>query len=521
MKEKKLGLFVPGIFSALAVLLAIACGERSPNASAAISLKFDLTANRGPGTAADMDCFLVNVKGSGVVATYPLVDFGNGVTSSCLDLGTVSKAFSLSDVTGSGIRIPVKTGTARTIEVLGFEGLGTCAGKKLNDLLAVSGAELYTLGSKTTDIFTSTTVAIENTYVDGTTPDKVGACENSSGSTGPARVYRYASGNYYDLGLRATSINALHVSGGNLYIGGEFTDGGGNANADNFAIYDISAQTISGFAPVSGPVLAITKSGSNVYVGGAFLDAGGNTAADRIARWDGTSWSSAAGGIDDGQVKALETVGSYVYVGGTFSSVDSDSSVNSLARFFDSGGSWAKVGSTSPIGLGADVRALLSQSTNLYIGGSFTDAGGNIDADNIAVYTGGTQVQAIAPGAGLNGTVNALGAMTGGDFYATGSFSMGGGRSGIAQFTGGSWTAFGTGFTGTGYALVTLGTDYFLGGSFSSVSGTANTSNIAKWNVSSWQSLGMGLNGAVKALASDGSNLFIGGDFTNSGGSRR
>ncbi len=518
MVEKQLRIFVPGILSALMVLLAIACTDRSPTASAEISLKFDFAAGRGPGTAADMDCFLVNIRGNGVVATYPLVDFGDGVTSSCLDLGTVSTAVSVSDATTSGIRMPVKTGTARTIEVLGFEGLGTCAGKSLKELLAVDGAELYKLGSTTTDIFTNRTVTIENSYVDGTTPDKIDDCEESGGANGPARVYRYYSGNYYDLGLRATAIHALHVNGGNLFIGGDFADGGGNADADNFAIYNISAQTFSGFAPVSGPVLAITQEGANVYVGGAFLDAGGNAFADRVARWSGAIWSALGTGIDNGQVNALETMGGNVYVGGTFSSVEGDTSLNSLARFSDIGNSWLQVGSTTRIGTGKEVRALKADSPLLFIGGNFTDAGGNSDADNIALYNGGSIVQAVGLGAGLNGAVNGLGTISGSDFYATGSFTMAGGKVGIAQFISGAWEPFGTGFSGTGYALVTVGTEYFLGGSFSSVGGIASTANIARWTGTNWADVGMGLNGQVKALATDGTNVFIGGDFTSNNG---
>jgi hypothetical protein len=523
MKEKTLRIFVPGIFSALAVLLAIACTERSPRTSAEVSLEFNFAATRGPGSAAGMDCFLVNVKGAGVVATYPLVDFGDGVTSSCLDLGTVSAAFSLSDATTSGIRLQVKTGTARTIEVLGFEGLGTCAGKSLKELLDTDDAELYTLGSTTTDISSNRTIAIENSYVSGTTEDKVEECEeagSSGGGSGLARVYRYYGGSYYDLGLRATSINALHVSGGNLFIGGDFSDAGNNTNADNFAVYDIAGHTFAGFAPLSGPVRAITNIGGNVYVGGSFLDASGNDFADRIARWDGTLWSGLGSGVNNGQVNALEALGGFVYVGGTFSSADGNSTLDSLATWADTGNSWGQVAPSAPMGAGKEVRALKGAAPYLFIGGNFVNAGGNDDADNIALYAGGSIIQAPGAGAALNGAVNALGMISGSEFYATGSFTNAGGNpnaDGIAQFITGNWAPLGTGFSGTGYALATFGTDYYLGGAFSNVGAVLNTANIAQFNGSSWQSVGMGLNGAVKAIATDGTNYFVGGDFNATG----
>src|SRR5262245_18731817 len=41
---------------------------------------------------------------------------------------------------------------------------------------------------------------------------------------------------------------------------------------------------------LNSTVNAIAVSGSDVYVGGAFTDAGGNANADRIARWNGSTW---------------------------------------------------------------------------------------------------------------------------------------------------------------------------------------------------------------------------------------
>jgi hypothetical protein len=40
-------------------------------------------------------------------------------------------------------------------------------------------------------------------------------------------------------------------------------------------------------------------SGSDVYVGGVFTDAGGNPNADRIARWDGSAWQALGGGLNN------------------------------------------------------------------------------------------------------------------------------------------------------------------------------------------------------------------------------
>jgi hypothetical protein len=50
---------------------------------------------------------------------------------------------------------------------------------------------------------------------------------------------------------------------------------------------------------LNNAVLAVAVSGTDVYVGGVFTDAGGNPNADRIARWDGSAWQALGGGLND------------------------------------------------------------------------------------------------------------------------------------------------------------------------------------------------------------------------------
>lgn len=49
-------------------------------------------------------------------------------------------------------------------------------------------------------------------------------------------------------------------------------------------------------AGLNGPVNAVVVSGDDVYVGGGFTDAGGITDADYLARWDGANWHAVAPG---------------------------------------------------------------------------------------------------------------------------------------------------------------------------------------------------------------------------------
>ncbi|GEM_PF-1174143 len=223
-------------------------------------------------------------------------------------------------------------------------------------------------------------------------------------------------------------------------------------------------------------IYAVAVSGTNVYVGGDFTTING-VAANRVAMWNGTAWSAVGTGIDNGAVYALAVDG----------------------------------------------------SGNLYAGGSFTTIGTN-PRNRIALWDGATWAIAgngMGTNNGFNDTVYAL-AVSGTTLYAGGVFTTqryGGGASTItvnriAQLSGGTWSAVGTGIT-TGnavYALAVSGTDLYAGGDFTAAGGNA-ANRIARWSGSAWSALGSGMNDIVYALAVDGTTLYAGGQFTTAGGS--
>ena len=139
----------------------------------------------------------------------------------------------------------------------------------------------------------------------------------------------------------------------------------------------------------------------------------------------------------------------------------------------------------------------------------------------------GTTPSAITQG-GMSGGVNALAFDTSGNVYVGGSFASAGGvanTSYIAKWNGSSWSALGTGMNGDVSALVYDSTNNVLyaGGTFTTAGGVT-VNRVAKWNGTSWTALGTtgvsGTSAAVYALAMDssGNNLYAGGNFTTAGG---
>ncbi|MGQ9614377.1 two-component regulator propeller domain-containing protein, partial [Chloroflexus sp.] len=324
--------------------------------------------------------------------------------------------------------------------------------------------------------------------------------------------------------LQGSPVRALAVDrDGNLYVGGEFTDAGGNPDADYIARWDGQAwhdvgSGVSGivhafafgpdgnlyvggefaragpptnpfdfftFAPSRRPgyvvrwdgrdwhalgtvvddtvyALAFGPDGS-LYVGGYFTNAGGNPDADSVLRWDGRDWHALGEGVSDGVVTTQIAVGS----DGVYVSSPSIIS-NRPSLWFWNGTTWVPM-----LPPAIDVYDIvIGPDGSLYIGGEFTDAGGNPDADYIARWDGRT------------------------------------------------WHALGTGVNGNVLAFA-VGPDgsLYVGGHFTDAGGNPDADYIARWDGQAWHAVGAGLTETVRALAvgPDGS-LYVGGDFTDVAG---
>jgi hypothetical protein len=116
------------------------------------------------------------------------------------------------------------------------------------------------------------------------------------------------------------TVSAVAVLGSNVFVGGQFLQAGSIA-ANHVAKWNGSSWSALGSGLGGDPlrqkfVNAMAITGSNVYVGGFFTNAGGSR-ANWIAKWNGSSWSALASGMNS-NVSALAISGNDLYAGGAF-----------------------------------------------------------------------------------------------------------------------------------------------------------------------------------------------------------
>lgn len=258
----------------------------------------------------------------------------------------------------------------------------------------------------------------------------------------------------------------------------------------------------SGRNGTSNIVRAITTfddgTGPALYVGGWFGIAG-NEQASRIAKWDGVTWSSLDSGtnysgvnsdvyamtvFDDGTGPALYVGGSFTTAGGINPSTPGVVRVNGIAKW--NGTAWSALEGPSEIGVSGMVYALTvfddGSGPALYAAGRFTTAGG-VTVNRVAKWDGTTWSALEGPtGIGVSGEVRAL------TVYDDGS-----------------------------------GSSLYVGGSFATAGGVP-VNTIAKWDGASWSALvgpsGNRPSGPIQTLAvfddGNGPELYTGSATTGS-----
>lgn len=329
--------------------------------------------------------------------------------------------------------------------------------------------------------------------------------------------------------------------GSTLYVGGDFINAGGLAEADHIATWDGHAWGALGGGLGDSPsavyAIAVDPVTGTVFAGGSFVDAGGDVHADEIAKFDGTSWSSLASVGLNGPVFALSIVGRTLYVGGGFSDVNGDGAADAVAAYQIDGGGWSPITDSSG-DIGGTVCCLVPDgSGGLYVGGSFLNADGIATADFLARYLGGTSWSDVGGTSAINNRVRAI-AVSGPDLYVGGDFTNVGGdlnADKVARWDGSSWSALG-GASAFGdvatsvYALTVDQSTVFAAGYFNNADGNAKIDGVGAFTDGSWTNVGTngdGTNGPVPlntlmtTLRVVGSKLYLGGLASSIGGSTK
>jgi hypothetical protein len=313
----------------------------------------------------------------------------------------------------------------------------------------------------------------------------------------------HALGDGLGSGKFGSSVSAIVVTNGLVYAGGTFTNSG-SSPVTNLATWN--GSTWSQLAPViNGSVSTFALSGPDIYVGGTFTSAG-TTSAKNIAKWNGASWSALGTGLNVSPSRfaflsnQLCVVGSFTNAGGI-----------SAARFAKwNGASWSAAGA----GLSSDVYTVISTGTNLYVGGDFLLAGGQIAS--CVAFGDGNGWGTLGTAGRTNGLSTAVRAIVsdGSNVYVGGSFLNAGNIQAIrvARWDGTNWHALGSGCNNTVTALALKGNDLFAAGTFTNAGGITAT-RIARWDGTNWYALGGGGPTNINTLAVYGNDLLIGGNF--------
>jgi hypothetical protein len=327
-------------------------------------------------------------------------------------------------------------------------------------------------------------------------------------------------------GVSGGFVITIALSGDNVYVGGTFINAG-DISANRIAVWNMTTSTWSALGSgVNGTVAAIyPDSSGNVYVGGSFTSAGGVANTNGIARWNSGSstWNAMSTGVSaSGVVWTISgTSPTDIYVGGTFTLAGGVANTLNAARW--NGTAWTAMGT------GCNQRVMYMHpltTTNVYVCGDFTLAGGVTNTGYVAMWNDSAWT---AMGTGMNASTLGIYALSPTDVYATGSFTTAGGVSAnyIARWNGLAWNALGTGFSGTnpgGRNVFIQGGYLYAVGSFTSADGVANTRGIARWNrpTSQWSSVGLGITDGVgrgiAVVETTSGSGFFGGEFTSAGG---
>jgi hypothetical protein len=343
----------------------------------------------------------------------------------------------------------------------------------------------------------------------------------------PASATPYAPPPYAISGLTTgvnSNVDTVAYDTTYVYIGGSFTAING-VTFNRIARFNKSDGILDmNWKPnvSNGAVNSIAVNSTHVYIGGFFTEIGVQT-RNHIARIPLTS--NPTGAFDstwnlnlNGAVNSIAVNSTHVYIGGQFTSIGGQPR-NYIAR----------IPLTSDIGEadswnlnlnGVSVTTIALDNSNVYVGGNFTSIGGQ-QRNNIAriPLTSNPTGNADTWAPNANGTVWSI-AVNDTHVYVGGNFTEIGGqlRNRIARIPLSSTTvdAWNPDFPNSGFvSSIAVNSEHvYIGGNFTSIGGQPRN-NIARIpltssTVDAWNP---NANRSVMSIALDNSNVYIGGVF--------
>ena len=320
------------------------------------------------------------------------------------------------------------------------------------------------------------------------------------------------------------------------------------------------ADEIAGVVSSPGIKKILKVSNTEIYVAGCFTNFAGVAAADYVAKWNGTAWSGlGASGDINAIVHDMVMYKGDLHIAGEFNDAGGDVTADMVAKWSGSawaglavsGGTNANFGVGSPRDLAGDYAAALKVQENnagtsddvLLVGGKFNNginngtsgfqfsytrniatwnstAWGSIDSDS-EPFTSGTvdyvvhDIEVVGTSIYVSGYRNS----------ATCSSSSTNRKNAFHKFDGTTWTqpitAISCSFFGSGfgiYTMQTVGTDIYVGGTFTSLSNVADQLGVYNTTTGAFSAFNsfsaqFGTGAVVRSITSVGSQMFIGGSF--------
>jgi WD40 repeat protein len=254
-----------------------------------------------------------------------------------------------------------------------------------------------------------------------------------------------------------------------------------------------------------------------IYVGGNFTDAGGVAEADYLARWNPKTeaWESVVSGINSSIYRMVFDANGDLYIGGGFTNLGSKDG-DYIVKVTDLNGT--PTVNALGTGLNSECWAIVvSPDGNVFVGGLFTSAGSVLNTSHIAKWDGAAWS---ALSTGLNDNVLALAIAPNGDLYVGGSF-INAAYPYLCKWNGTALSVVGTNIdiNDSVYSLAFGAGGYlYVGGVFTNAGGVASADYIAKWSGSKWESLGTGTNSPVYDIFVNSGKVYASGAFTTAGG---